>query len=110
MMHKKQRNGNEKEQCDAAEEQGGAIDGMQWKPDSPTLTFKELLKVTKVKKTKAYRLMGKKYPDHDPDYPQGIPLFDSERSPKFWWTHEALAWSKKREEKARGKKKEKCNA
>ena len=108
-MHKKQCNSNVGQQL-AVEQQEGDLDGMQWKPDSPTLTFNELQKVTKVKKTKAYRLMGKQYPDYDPDYPQGIPLFDSERSPKFWWTHEALAWSKKREEKARGKQKEKCNA
>ena len=65
----------------------------QWEPDGPTLRFPELLKVIRVGRSKAYELAR-----NDPTFPQGIPLFDTERSPRFWWTHEALAWVKGREE------------
>lgn len=75
-------------------EVGRASTILAWQPDSPTLRFKGLLKVTQVGRSKAYELMRE-----DPDFPQGIPLYDSERSPRFWWTDEVLAWVKKREER-----------
>lgn len=65
-----------------------------WVPDGPTLRFSELLRVIRVKRSKAYELMKS-----DPEFPKGIPLFDSEYSPRFWWTDQALAWLKGREEK-----------
>ena len=69
-----------------------------WQPDGPTLRFKELLKVTRVGKSKAYELMKT-----DPSFPQGIPLYDSDRSPMFFWTHEAIAWVNSRATKFRSK-------
>ena len=73
---------------------------------SPVLRFVELLLLTKVGKSKAYELMNPKSPGFDPDYPTGFPLFDSPRSPKVYWRHEAMAWlhgrSKKFEEMKRG--------
>ena len=56
-------------------------------PDGPTLRLKDLLKMLCVSKSKAYELMKS-----DPDFPKGIPLYDSDRSPKFYWAHEAIAW------------------
>ena len=70
-----------------------------WEPDGPTLTFKEMLKVTKVGRSKAYVLTKT-----DPSFPKGTPVYDSERSPKFYWTHEALAWSRSRTEKFRSQR------
>ena len=37
----------------------------------------------------------------DPDFPKGVPLYDSELSPKFYWTHEAMAWAEGRAAKFR---------
>ncbi|PAM64634.1 hypothetical protein CEK00_09345 [Stenotrophomonas maltophilia] len=54
---------------------------------SPALRFKDLLRVIQVGRSKAYMLMKE-----DPSFPKGIPLYDSENSPKFYWTHEAIAW------------------
>lgn len=65
-----------------------------WQPDGPTLRFKQLLKVTRVGRSKAYELMKS-----DSRFPKGIPLYDSGQSPKFYWTHEALAWVESRAEK-----------
>ena len=59
---------------------------------SPVLRFSELLMMTKVRKSKAYDLMDPDSEGHDPDYPTGFPLFDSPRSPKVYWRHEAVAW------------------
>lgn len=67
-----------------------------WQPDSPTLRLKELLKVVRVSRSKAYELMKT-----DPDFPKGIPLYDGNQSPKFYWTHEALAWVEARSNKFR---------
>jgi len=64
--------------------------------DRPSLRFKELLQVTSVGRSQAYVLMKT-----DPDFPKGIPLYDSENSPKFYWTHEAIAWLQGRATKAR---------
>ena len=61
-----------------------------WQPDGPILRFFELLKVTRVSRTKAYELMKS-----DPDFPKGIPLYD-QGSTKFYWTHEAIAWIESR--------------
>jgi hypothetical protein len=67
-----------------------------WQPDGPTLRFKELLKVIRVGKSKAYELIKS-----DPKFPKGTPLYDGPRSPKFYWTHEALAWASARTTKFR---------
>ena len=70
-----------------------------WKagwPDSPTLRLKELIKLLRVSRSKAYELMKS-----DPNFPKGIPLYDSELSPKFYWTHEAMAWAEGRAVKFR---------
>lgn len=75
-------------------------DMQSWKPDSPTLRFKDLLKVTRVGRSKAYELMKS-----DPDFPKGIPLYDSGQSPKFYWAHEAMAWVEARSNKFRNKSK-----
>ncbi|WP_442682292.1 helix-turn-helix transcriptional regulator [Stenotrophomonas sp. JC08] len=65
-------------------------------PNSPTLRLKELIKLLRVSRSKAYELMKS-----DPDFPKGIPLYDSELSPKFYWTHEAIAWAEGRAAKFR---------
>lgn len=65
-----------------------------WVPDGPILRLPDLLKVVRVSRSKAYELMKS-----DPTFPKGTPLFDSDRSPRFYWTHEALAWAEGREEK-----------
>jgi predicted DNA-binding transcriptional regulator AlpA len=70
-----------------------------WHPDGPTLLLKGLLKVTRVSRSKAYELMKS-----DPDFPKGIPLYDSDRSPRFYWTHEALAWIESRATKFNNQK------
>jgi len=62
----------------------------------PTLRFKEMLKVISVGRSQAYLLMKT-----DPDFPKGVPLYDSENSPKFYWTHEAIAWLQGRANKVR---------
>ncbi|HDS1656576.1 TPA: hypothetical protein QEL76_004564 [Stenotrophomonas maltophilia] len=55
--------------------------------DRPVLSLKELLRVIPVGRSKAYMLMKE-----DPTFPKGVPLYDGENSPKFYWTHEAIAW------------------
>ncbi len=55
--------------------------------DRPALSFKELLRVIPVGRSKAYVLMKE-----DPSFPKGVSLYDRENSPKFYWTHEAIAW------------------
>lgn len=63
-------------------------------PNNPTLRLKELLKWLQMSRSKAYELMKT-----DPDFPKSIPLYDSEQSPKFYWTHEAVAWINRRANK-----------
>lgn len=70
-------------------------------PDRPSLRFKELLNLLQVSRSKAYELKKT-----DPDFPKGVPLYDSERSPKFYWTHEAIAWLEGRANKFRDRQKE----
>ena len=65
-----------------------------WVPEGPVLRLPGLLKVTGMGRSKAYEVMKS-----DPEFPQGIPLFDSDRSPRFWWTEQVLAWMKGREAK-----------
>ncbi|WP_295553115.1 hypothetical protein [uncultured Stenotrophomonas sp.] len=55
--------------------------------DRPVLSLKDLLRVIPVGRSKAYMLMKE-----DPSFPKGVPLYDGENSPKFYWTHEAIAW------------------
>lgn len=74
---------------------------LAWQPDSPTLTFKGLLKVTSLSRSKAYELMKS-----DPGFPAGIPRYDGERSPKFYWTHEVMAWLEARSNKFRNQSKD----
>ncbi|MEN5285913.1 hypothetical protein ABE494_08185 [Stenotrophomonas lactitubi] len=63
--------------------------------DRPALNLKELLRVIPVGRSKAYMLMKE-----DPSFPKGVPLYDGESSPKFYWTHEAIAWLQGRAAKA----------
>lgn len=72
---------------------GGVATG--W-PDRPTLRLKDLLKMLSVSKSKAYELMKT-----DPEFPKGVPLYDGDRSPKFYWSHEAIAWIEGRASKFR---------
>ena len=72
-----------------------------WQSDGPTLGFKNLLKFLSIKRSKAYQLMKE-----DPAFPKGVPLYDSKRSPKFFWTHEAMAWLEARSNKFRNKQEE----
>ena len=74
--------------------------------DNPVLRFPELLALTKVRKSKAYDLMNPKSPGYDPDFPTGFPLFDSPRSPKGYWRHEAMAWLEGRSNKFRNQQKD----
>ena len=67
--------------------------------DDLVLRFAELLNLTKVKKSKAYAMMNPKDPGFDPDFPSGFPLFDTPRSPKVYWRHEAVAWLEGRSSK-----------
>lgn len=67
----------------------------------PVLRFTELLALVKVRKSKAYDLMNPKSSGYDPDFPTGFPLFDSPRSPKCYWRHEAIAWLEGRSSKFR---------
>jgi predicted DNA-binding transcriptional regulator AlpA len=73
-----------------------------WKPDGPNLRFKEMLKVTRVSKSKAYELIKK-----DPAFPKGIPLYDSERSPKIYRVSDALAWIEMRSKQSLTKQEKK---
>ena len=70
-----------------------------WQPDGPTLRFKGVLKVTGLSKSKAYELMKT-----DAAFPQGTPLYDGERSPKYYWTDEVMAWAKTRTSKFRSQR------
>lgn len=72
-----------------------------WQPEGPTLRLKELLNVTQVSRSKAYELMKS-----DPEFPKGVPLYDGDRSPKFYWTHEAMAWVAERSNKFRSQRKD----
>ncbi len=69
--------------------------------EAPIVRFRELLRVTQVGRSKAYELMNPKSPGFDPDFPTGFPLFDSPRSPKVWYRHEAIAWVEGRANKQR---------
>lgn len=70
-----------------------------WVPDGPILRFPDLLKVVGLKHSKVYELIK-----GDPEFPEGIPYFDSECSPRFWWTEQVLAWLKGRETKFKRRK------
>lgn len=76
---------------------GTSLFSPAWQPEGPTLRFKGLLRVTQVGKSKAYELIRS-----DNSFPKGIPLYDGRNSPKFYWTHEALAWVESRAAKFRG--------
>ena len=84
---------NDEGRSSAETAQAGAMPA--WQPDGPNLRFKEMLKVTRVSKSKAYELIKK-----DPAFPKGIPLYDSERSPKVYRVSDALAWIEMRRNKS----------
>jgi hypothetical protein len=63
-----------------------------WKPDGPTVRLRELLKVVRVGRSSAYHLMK-----NDPTFPKGTPLFDTPRSPRFWWYDQLIIWLRNRE-------------
>ena len=73
--------------------QAGAMP--RWEPDGPNLRFKEFVRLLRMGKSKAYELIK-----NDPDFPKGIPLFDSERSPKVYRVSDALAWIEMRRNKS----------
>lgn len=81
----------------------GILPNEMWRRyvEEPIVRFRELLKVTQVGRSKAYELMNPKSPGFDPDFPIGFPLFDSPRSPKAWYRHEAIAWVEGRANKQR---------
>ena len=62
----------------------------------PSLSFKELLRVTKVRRSKAYQLMNARHKKHDPHYPSGTPLYETPNSPRIFSTHQAAAWLERR--------------
>ena len=66
-----------------------------WKPDGPTVRFHELLKVVRFGRSTAYKVFK-----NDPTFPKGTPLFDTPRSPRFWWYDQVIAWLRDREAKA----------
>lgn len=66
-----------------------------------TLDFSQLLKETQLTRSKAYEKMQKNHANFDPSFPQGIPLYDSDRSPKFWWSHEVVVWLTQRDQMTR---------
>ena len=70
-----------------------------WSLYGPTVIFKEMLTLSKVGRNKAYELKKS-----DPLFPLGIPLYEGEKSPQFYWTHEVVAWNESRDAKARGKR------
>lgn len=72
----------------------GLASVMAWQPDSPTMRFKEVVKVGSFSRSKAYELMKV-----DPTFPKGTPLYESKNSPKFYWTHEVMAWLEARSNK-----------
>ena len=57
----------------------------------PNLNFKELMRVTKVGRSKAYELMKS-----DPHFPIGTPLYDAPNSPRIFSTIQAAAWLERR--------------
>lgn len=86
---------NSQDSCSCAGTvQAGAMPA--WQPDGPNLRFKEFLRVLRVSKSKAYELIKK-----DPAFPKGIPLYDSDRSPKVYRVSDALAWIEMRSNKSR---------
>lgn len=72
----------------------GLASVLAWQADHPTMRFKELVKVGSFSRSKAYELRKS-----DPTFPKGTPLYDSENSPKFYWTHEVMAWLEARSNK-----------
>lgn len=65
----------------------------------PRLSFEELMRVTKVGRSKAHELMSRTHPKRDPTFPQGSPLYDAQNSPKIFSTKQAAKWLEAREEK-----------
>lgn len=63
-----------------------------WEPDGPTIRFHELLKVARFGRSTAYKVFKE-----DPTFPKGTPLFDTPRSPRFWWYDQVIAWLRNRE-------------
>ena len=68
-----------------------------------TMDFDRLLGETNLSRSKAYELLNPAHENFDLIFPQGVPLYDSERSPRFWWSHEVVAWLKQRDTNNRKK-------
>ena len=68
-----------------------------------TMDFDRLLEETNLSKSKAYEKLNPDHENFDSIFPQGVPLYDSERSPRFWWSHEVVAWLKQRDKNNRKK-------
>lgn len=99
-----ERSAPDREHYEAGLKVSGLLAGQGGEKGSPIVLLAELLEITKVGKSKAYRLMNPKKPDYDPEFPTGFPLFDSPRSPKAYWRCEAIAWVQGRSRKFREEK------
>lgn len=66
-----------------------------------TLDFDQLLDNTHLGRSKVYEKMQEKHANFDPSFPQGVPLYDGECSPRFWWSHEVIAWLMLRDQRSR---------
>lgn len=91
----------ERDTADSSMQESHPNDNWQRYVEEPIIRFRELLRITRVGRSKAYLLMNPKSIGFDPDYPTGFPLFDSPRSPKAFYRHEAIAWVEKRANKQR---------
>lgn len=65
-----------------------------------TLNFDQLLEYTHLGRSTAYQKMQEKHANFDRTFPQGVPLHDGDRSPRFWWSHEVVAWLMQRDQRA----------
>lgn len=57
-----------------------------------TIDFDRLLDETNLSRSKAFELLKDGHKNFDPRFPKGVPLYNSERSPRFWWSHRVVAW------------------
>lgn len=74
-------------------DQDSSDDYQFWEQFGPTLRVPTMLKATSLGRSSFYKVKKE-----DPTFPKGKPLFKSERSPRFWMTHEVRAWVKSRPE------------
>ena len=62
----------------------------------PTLSSRELRKVTKVSRSSEGNYRNRRHKRFNADYPRGFPLFDAANSPRAFWTADAARWLAKR--------------